>query len=445
MKKFNFLFLLTIALSFAGISNAQTFAGGAGTVSDPYLIATPAHMLAMHDVDAAITVYYKMTADVDMTGVNWTPLNIATGNPRVVHFDGNGHLIKNLTVNGTASYMSLFGVLRGSCRNLGVVGALITSTGGGAGIIAGYAGLKTPSNASFTGMIENCFTTGSVTGSDAVGGIVGNIGKPFGTTDFSGVRNCYSTANVTATNTTTSARAGGVVGINYAKGIIENCHATGAVTSKGIKGAGGIVGWTDSDLISCVAFNAFVKNEKTGNVGRVSANMGLDGVVAKGINCWASGNVVVDNAGVIRAEAEMFSVDNTVRDLPYDGITKTASYLSNFSNFETELGWNFTGANNIWSTNTSTGYPMLQWYVSSIVSGTSSSPAADIRILVTHNTVLLNASDRIGLVKVRDASGRMMSSTVVNAVTGEIILPAKGVYILSVELNGSAITQKVII
>ena len=262
MKKMNIFILLTSLCLFAGTLNAQTFAGGTGIASDPYLIGTTTHMQSMHSVSYTNPVYFKLIADIDMNGISWTPLSSAAD--KVFHFDGDGYLIKNLSMSGSISYASLFGVLRGSCRNLGVVKASILSTGSGAGIIAGYVGKKTPANVSETGLIENCFTSGVVSGTDAIGGITGNIGKAYSTT-YSTVKNCYSIADVTATNSTANSRAGGIAGINYDKGVILNCHSTGTIASKWSLGAGGIVGWTDASITGCVALNDTVKK-----IGRAS-------------------------------------------------------------------------------------------------------------------------------------------------------------------------------
>src|SRR5690606_37747946 len=124
--------------------SADQFAGGDGTQGNPYLIATANHLQNLHALNWSNTennpYYFKLTADIDMVGRNWKPINNADPYMKFLHFDGNGHLIKNLT-SKDASYASFFGVLFGSCKNLGLVNVDIQSTNGG-GAFGGYLGLR---------------------------------------------------------------------------------------------------------------------------------------------------------------------------------------------------------------------------------------------------------------------------------------------------------------
>ena len=99
---------------------ATDFAGGTGTEADPYQIAT-AEQLAYLAVKAnetngetnnnnAWTVgkYFKLTADIDLAGKNWTPIGTAAApdNRTFVRdnwfygfFDGDGHVVKNMNID----------------------------------------------------------------------------------------------------------------------------------------------------------------------------------------------------------------------------------------------------------------------------------------------------------------------------------------------------------
>lgn len=339
----------------------STFARGSGTVNDPFVITTAKHLQNMHSIDwtgANINpLYFKLEADIDMVGKNWIPINNLDPYSRHLHFDGNGHVIKNLTSKG-ASYASLFGVLLGSCKNLGVINATIESTNGG-GIIAGYVGLKGPDGP--TGTVENCFTSGIVSGRDAVGGIAGNIGKPNGA-KISAVKNSFSTANVTATNQTANSRAAGIAGIVWAGGVVENCYASGKITSMGY-GAGGIVGWTDTDISGCVALNPAIINkmDKSDRIGRISSAMGKVDVIAQGANCWAIDGMIVENAGTILNESQFVTGVVVTASTKYDGETKTKAFLSNINHYSLELQWPF-GIGKPWSlTMNGKEQPILQW------------------------------------------------------------------------------------
>lgn len=342
------------------ISNDADFASGKGTQLDPYIIKTPKHLENMHNATWTNAknnaLYFRLESDIDMIGRMWEPLNSKDPYNKHIHFDGNGFVIKNLTSKGF-TYSSLFGVLCGSCKNLGVINADIETKGGGGGIIAGYAGLKGP-NAP-TGTIDNCYTSGVVKGTDIIGGIVGNIGKENGN-NFSAVRNCYSTATVIATASPAQARAGGIVGIVWAKGIIENCYSTGTVLS-GSFGAGGIAAWSDSDIISCVALNKSITNKGNGRIGRIGGNMGKTVDVAQGINCWGLENMTLLNFGVQVPNEKLVTGILTVTG-PYDGVSKSKTFLQTPSNYSTILGWKLSGANQIWSDRfNSKGHPIFKW------------------------------------------------------------------------------------
>ncbi len=131
MKKIICLILSAIILtctlgtaSFAATSPATQYAGGEGTESSPYQISTVAELLYFADqINSGDETgkYYKLTADIDMTGESWTPVG-TKDRPFKGTFDGNGRIIKNVTVTATVP-MSLgnnyitsgfFGVIGGA-------------------------------------------------------------------------------------------------------------------------------------------------------------------------------------------------------------------------------------------------------------------------------------------------------------------------------------------
>lgn len=225
---------------------AEEFAGGSGTQEDPYLIERPSHLaLLARAVNEQQTGYfepgvcYRLTADLDLTDYDWTPIGAGPDDGRYPYenperafqgvFDGDGHTISNLKVNltGETTFTSagLFGVNDGTIRNLnvsGTVSAATTSTeksqvfaGGIAGfnIIAYEDSMNTRPG---SGAIEQCTFQGSVSascGSDRqgeadAGGIVGMAES--GNIDYCGVTLADEDA-VTATGGTTS-MTGGIAG-----------------------------------------------------------------------------------------------------------------------------------------------------------------------------------------------------------------------------------------
>lgn len=111
--------------------------------------------------------YACMIADVDASGIEWTPLNAGGSFYKAIDFDGKGHTISNLKASGT--YASFTGVLYGSVRNVTFSNATINGGSANCGVVAGFLGTN-----GLAGSCENVVVTNStVTGTRYVGGFVG--------------------------------------------------------------------------------------------------------------------------------------------------------------------------------------------------------------------------------------------------------------------------------
>lgn len=124
---------------------ADSYAGGDGSKTNPYEIATAKQLAKLaHDVNngntsqAFLGKYFKLTADIDLSGGIWMPIGKyyyygnGNGANRLFFgkFDGNGHVIKNMHIQwkGTEarSVWGLFSTLQGaSSTNLTTVTNLI--------------------------------------------------------------------------------------------------------------------------------------------------------------------------------------------------------------------------------------------------------------------------------------------------------------------------------
>lgn len=387
MKKINLLFLLTFFLLCT--TKAQSFAGGAGTQSDPYLIGSKQNLLSLNSAYSSSNpsspelVYFKMIADVDLTGETWVPFNAASSYNKHVHFDGNGHVIKNLTATGT--YAGLFGVLCGVVKNLGVINATITGSSYH-GVIAGYLGLQSPTSAAYTGIIENCYTTGTITTTGIrAGGIAGYIGGKSGTA-INTIRNCYSTVNIASTTTT----LGGIAGAAMNAFIIENSFATGKLKTTGGGYVAGILAQhrnidTASELKGCVVRNdSLIANNATAvKLGRISGEI-LEGTAVA--NCLGSVNTIVK---LTSAPTYLTNFNETgIVGSRYDGVTTSETALSQQATY-TGIGWDFTAT---WSPKFHNVYPIHQWLAARAdykqISGFASSSVASLADLQFKNNTI---------------------------------------------------------
>ena len=120
---------------------ASGYASGSGTVADPYVIKT-AEQLAYFSAQVTSgkdkSVYVNLGADIDLIRHYWMPignLDTNSGNNFSGTFDGNGHVIKNMTVaweaksGGKKAYALFSSLLSGAkVRNLVIDNAYLYNT-----------------------------------------------------------------------------------------------------------------------------------------------------------------------------------------------------------------------------------------------------------------------------------------------------------------------------
>ena len=226
-----------------------------------------------------------LTADIDLTGKDWSPIGTNFYNSYTGTFDGGGHTIMGLTVTTNDQYVGLFGRLgkAGTVKNVVMDGIQITCNHrlGYAGGVAGF---------SWGGTIENCSVSGSVSGTLCAGGVVG---AQWGAS----ITGCSSSATVKGTR-----YVGGVAGETNSGATMAACYATGNVTIE--------LGHRDRvDVGGLVGFNA-----------------GRNGLLA----CYATGNVTSTGSGASKVYIGGLLGGNYT--------TVTAGYWKN--NYEQGIGYN---------------------------------------------------------------------------------------------------------
>ncbi|MBU1299984.1 MAG: VCBS repeat-containing protein, partial [Bacteroidetes bacterium] len=240
----------------------------------------------------------------------------------------------------------MFSGVKGSIKNLGVVDATVS-----ANLLNGYAGILIGYYYPISGsVIENCFTTGTVTGREAAGGLIGGSSGAYGA--FGMVRNCYSTANVYSTNTGVSNAGlwGGLIGTS--RTAVENCYARGIVTaSVETKAQGGIGGFAGI----CVDYE---------NIGTID-------------NCYSTGLVTPaasgtnNTGGFLGCDATTYN-NGDIRNCFWDtqtseratsagGTGKNTAEMKTLGTF-TGAGWDFS-VTPVWGIDAgrNKGYPYLAW------------------------------------------------------------------------------------
>ena len=223
--------------------NDIAFAGGDGTAENPYRIATAKQLVAVRNDLAA---HYVLNNDIDLSGYSsWNPIGDAmysfSGS-----FDGNGHVIRNMTieVQTSDSYLGLFGYASGAkltnvvLEDAAIRGTLSTGNHQVA-LLVGKTSKTTLSDCTVSGSIQLVANDTSL----AIGGIVGQ-------TEGAVIENCVNRAEITLAeeSTATYLYCGGIAGSAWSD--ISACDNYGKITGVsnasiwvgGIVGDGGAVG-----------------------------------------------------------------------------------------------------------------------------------------------------------------------------------------------------------
>lgn len=247
--------------------------------------------------------------NIDLTGKGWTPIGTSFDNSYKGTFDGGGHTITGLAVTTNDQFVGLFGYLNraGTVKNVVMEGVLITSNHmfGCTGGVVGYS----------WGTIENCSVSGSVSGTDCVGGVVGSqkAGSIIGCSTSATVKGthyvggvagekwgsmtaCYATGNVTLEIASQKNNFGsGVVGLNGGSRVLA-CYATGNVTSTGSSTGnvhiGGLFGDSYTTVTAC-----YWKNNQERGYKTAPESTKVDGTYVTWQNAVDAMNTALQNAG----------------------------------------------------------------------------------------------------------------------------------------------------
>ena len=300
----------TVSLAAAKDLGYTIESDGSYTVTSTDGLMNVAELVKGGKTDINIT----LTADIDLTGKNWTPIGTSFSNKYTGTFDGGGHTIKGLTVTTYDQFVGLFGSIgnAGTVKNVMMEDVQITSnrSSGFAGGVAGYS----------DGTIENCSVSGSVSGTVYVGGVVGaqwegsitgcsssatvkgmvHVGGVVGQTNGSATLTaCYATGNVTLEIDPRKNIAGGsLVGFNGGNGV-RACYATGNVTSTGSSTGnvhiGGFLGDNYTTVTAC-----YWKNNHEQGIGynnKSTKATKVDGSVVTWQKAVDAMNTALQNAG----------------------------------------------------------------------------------------------------------------------------------------------------
>ena len=242
----------------------------------------------LRDISSDLSGSYVLMNDLDLKNEGWTPIGTEE-EPFTGTFNGNGHLIEGMKIDGNEDFQGFFGATRqASISNLAVSGTVH-----GNSYVGGIAG-----TASDTTM-DYCVTVVSVSGNDQVGGMIGRA-------DHCRISYCMNSGAVSASGR----GCGGIVSDLYTHTDMDHCLNLGAV-SGGTDLTGGITGGsTESSVISCV--NAGSVTCQGGRVGAIAGdNAGYAG--HREDNFFLQTNQINPDYSAIGSGSGTFSSDTDIR------------------------------------------------------------------------------------------------------------------------------------
>lgn len=220
-----------------------------------------------NDKDYPLNAYYELTGDIDLncsSDNQWEPIMIEADKDFTGNFNGKGYTIKGLYINNSNRQQSLFGNVTGKIKNLTVEGDII---------VANVQSSKTAgfvSNLGNKGIIENCINRVNitVTGTNSyyVGGIVGDCLAQ------ASIENCENYGTISGT-----LAVGGIVGFfeNATDVTISNCINYGNIN--GTKLIGGIAGNAPSKNSKGEIMSEKIKISKCYNRGKIEGTASFIG------------------------------------------------------------------------------------------------------------------------------------------------------------------------
>lgn len=349
LKKIISLFLAVLMFFTLNSFSLVLYAAETGTEESPIQISTAQQL---QNINSNPSACYKLTANIDLKNIDFTPIGNADSGAFSGVFDGNGFSVSNLSVS-SGKYAGLFGCNEGLIKNVtlsnvyvcgtrylgGVVGentssgkivnckvnsGKIVSDGGlkevCAGGICGYnsgviegafsnsASVTINSNSknSYSGGIigytnstvnlEDCSNNGTIySRSSSYSESGGIIGSAYSVT----VTSCHNTGNISSYSSSYSSFSGGIIG--DCTGTVTNCYNTGNVSSSSsdyYSYSGGIIGnaYSTATIKNCYNTGNVSSSKSSSSYSSYSGGIiGKANSIATITNCYNTGNVTASS------------------------------------------------------------------------------------------------------------------------------------------------------
>ena len=270
---------------------------GTGTETDPYLIPDAAALVKLseeyNEYPLSYTnAWWKQTANIDMSGIDWVPIGETYNNRFMGVYDGGEFEIHNLTIEYSGEAAGLFGIIGEGATIKNVILKDDCYIKSSSVAVGGIVGEMQRNERSF---IENCINFADVVseynsdqGSVFVGGICGGALS----TTTSQIINCNNYGSVQITQNGKNGYVGGIVGSSCLS--IIHCANYGDVYCVAGSGsnAAGIAAFDSGGVIVGCFNSGAIKGGR--RIGGIVADAGMSTKVIE--SCYNVGNIIGDNA-----------------------------------------------------------------------------------------------------------------------------------------------------
>ena len=310
-------------LSYEGVYGNYYELAGEGTAENPYLINSVYDLKYFRDkVDEQAQdgstqfagKYFKLTADLDLAGINWNPIGSMSGDHGSFKgvFDGGNHTISNLNCEQAGNGLGLFARTAGNAeiKNLKLNNVTVKSTDN-SNYVGGVVG-----NAYASTKINNVHVSGTINiaGRGYIGGIAGH--------GYVVMDKVSVVAKEGSLITSTFWCAGGILGYaGEGSTNIMNANVEGITITSAAGGLGAIVGMAEDNNgtqpISGSNLSAKNVDIKTyvGAYGTSYANYALGYLYGGNETSILTGELSVENVNVITSTGEKAKVVDAVANV----------------------------------------------------------------------------------------------------------------------------------
>jgi len=345
------------------------YSGGTGMPCNPYRIATAEDLNDVGNHEQDWDKCFILVNDVNLAEYTSNQFRIIGNSTRAFTgvFDGNDHKVWNFTWDSNdRDYVGLFGYV-GSGTEIKKLGMENVNVKTKKIAVGGLVGMNDE------GTIIDCYSTGSVTGGDCVGGLVGQNGDFYyewiswelkwlgAVREDAWIHNCYSICTVSGTFNVGAGFLRSVGGLTGGScGEITDSYSTGSVVGTGC--VGGLVGANEGRVANCYS---------TGSVSGTGTQYAVGGLIGHNeFVLWgfidAEGHWSEPMLAYGDSVNSFWDIQKSGEPNSDGGTPKTTTEMQTKITF-TGADWDFVsetinGANDMWRMCVDgVRYPMLSW------------------------------------------------------------------------------------